>query len=133
MPTLQETFNADLEDCIENCLECHRLCLETIEHCLRTGGKHVDAAHIRLLSDCAQICQTSADFMMRGSDLHAETCAACAEICARCADSCAALASDDDQMQDCGDVCARCAESCGRLARGGDSSRESAGVDQSRE
>ena len=54
------------DDCIANCTECHRVCLETMEYCLRMGGVgHAAPAHIRLFADCAQICQTNADFMMR--------------------------------------------------------------------
>ena len=63
--------NQEMQQCIQNCVECHRVCLETITHCLREGGKHAEAAHIGLMLDCAQICQTSADFMIRGSGLHA--------------------------------------------------------------
>ena len=33
---------------------------------------------IRTDLDCADICHTAANFMLRGSDLHAHTCAACA-------------------------------------------------------
>ena len=32
------------------------------------GGEHASRSHITTLSDCAQICATSAAFMMRGSD-----------------------------------------------------------------
>jgi hypothetical protein len=54
-------------------------------HCLQKGGKHAEAKHLRLLMDCAEIRQTSAHFMLRGSDLHSRTCFACAEVCVRCA------------------------------------------------
>jgi hypothetical protein len=106
----------DMETCIRNCLDCHRVCLETISHCLGKGGRHADPAHIRLLIDCAQICATSADFMIRGSDLHRLTCGACAEVCDRCAEDCARMADDDEAMRRCADACRRCAESCNRMA-----------------
>lgn len=107
--------SAAMQECIANCVECHRVCLETIAHCLRKGGRHAEAGHIRLLSDCAEICQTSANFMIRGSEHHALTCGACAEICARCAESCEQMA-DDEVMRRCAEVCRRCAESCRRMA-----------------
>ena len=112
----QEKVDHNIEDCIENCVACHRVCLETIQYCLRMGGKHAEEKHIRLLTDCAQICQISADFMIRGSELHHETCAACAEVCGRCADDCAALGADDEQMQECAERCVRCEESCAEMA-----------------
>ena len=74
-----------------------------------------EAAHVRLLLDCAEICQTSANFMLRGSDLHMRTCAVCAEVCQRCAESCERM-GDDTQMRACAEECRRCADSCHRMA-----------------
>ena len=109
--------NAEMEECIRNCVDCHHICLETVSHCLQKGGHHAEHQHIRLLLDCAQICQTSADFMLRGSDLHKYTCDVCAEVCERCAADCERMAmASDEQMQACAEVCRRCAESCRRMA-----------------
>ena len=104
-----------MQRCIQECLQCHRSCLEIVTHCLRTGGTHAEAGHIRLLLDCAEICQTSANFMLRGSDLHTHTCGVCAEVCERCARSCEQM-GNDEQMQACAEVCRRCAESCRQMA-----------------
>ena len=108
-------MSAEMQRCIEACTRCHGVCLETITHCLEMGGKHAEPAHIRLLLDCADICQTSADYMLRGSDLHGRTCAVCAEVCERCAQSCERM-GDDAQMQACAEVCRSCAESCREMA-----------------
>ena len=105
----------DLEQCIDNCQQCHETCLRTISYCLEQGGRHAEASHIRLMLDCAQICATSADFMIRGSDLHRLTCGACAEVCDRCAEDCARM-GDDETMRHCADACRRCADSCNRMA-----------------
>jgi hypothetical protein len=107
--------NANMQQCIQNCLDCHRICLETVAHCLQQGGKHADPAHIRLLLDCAEICQTSANFMIRGSNLHGRTCAVCAEICDKCADDCDQF-GNDSLMKSCAEACRRCAESCRQMA-----------------
>jgi len=104
-----------MQECIQNCLDCHRNCLEMVQHCLQRGGKHAEATHIRLLLDCAQICATSADFMLRGSDFHGRVCGACAEICRRCAEDCERF-GDDEMMQRCAEICRRCAESCRQMA-----------------
>jgi hypothetical protein len=106
---------ATMQSCIEECLSCHRICVETTAHCLEKGGKHAAADHIRTMLDCAQICATSADFMLRGSDLHTETCAACAAVCEACAESCEQIA-DDDIMKRCADACRRCAASCREMS-----------------
>ena len=106
-----------MQECIDNCLRCHAVCTETITHCLEMGGRHAAPEHIRLLQYCAQICATSADFMLRGSDLHGRTCGVCAEVCARCAEDCARMAAGDEMMQRCADECRRCAESCRRMSQ----------------
>lgn len=105
----------EMEACIEACRECARICTETVRHCLEMGGEHADARHIALLLDCAQICQTSADFMLRGSDLSPRICAACAAVCAACAESCERF-GDDAAMRACAEACRRCAESCRAMA-----------------
>jgi hypothetical protein len=109
-------LSTEMQRCVDDCLECHSICLETIEHCLQKGGNHADPKHIRLLRDCAEICQTTANFMLAGPDLHGRTCAVCAEACQRCAESCEQLANDD-MMKQCVEVCRRCAESCKVLAQ----------------
>lgn len=105
----------EMQQCIQLCQECHNICLQTVTHCLHMGGMHVEAAHIRLLLDCAEICQSSANFMLRGSVLHTEICRACAVICERCADDCERF-GDDAEMQHCAQTCRLCAESCRRMA-----------------
>ena len=107
----------DMERCIQACLECHAICVSSVPHCLKKGGKHAEPNHVRLLADCAQICITSADFMLRGSPLHAHTCAACAAVCAECAAECDKM-GEDPMMQRCAESCRRCAESCKRMGMG---------------
>lgn len=105
-----------MQECIDNCTQCHNLCVETINHCLEMGGMHAEASHIRIMQDCAQLCATSADFMLRGSDMHSTTCGACAEACERCADDCERLADGDEQMLRCAEMCRACAASCREMA-----------------
>ena len=106
---------AAMQDCITDCLDCHSVCLATIGHCLEKGGTHAEPPHIRLLQDCAQICITSADFMLRNSPLHQMTCRICAGVCEMCADDCAKLA-DDEATVLCVEACRRCARSCSEMA-----------------
>lgn len=105
----------EMDRCIDNCQECHEVCLSMVDYCLRKGGHHAGVDHIRLLLDCAEICAASADFMIRGSELHTETCRACSEVCERCAEDCAGF-TDDSEMKSCAEVCRRCAASCSQMA-----------------
>lgn len=109
-------LSQQMQQCIQNCLDCHSICLSTVStYCLKQGGHHAEAAHVRLMLDCAEICQTSANFMLRGSSSHARICGVGAEICERCASVCEIFA-DDAQMQACAEVCHRCAQSCRNMA-----------------
>jgi hypothetical protein len=105
-------ISKEMRTCIQHCMECHQVCEETLSRCLLMGGKYAEPEHMRLMMDCAQICQTSADFMLRGSVRHTQTCAACADVCERCADSCQSLSDGIDLLKHCADVCRRCAETC---------------------
>ena len=103
-----------MTQCIDACVSCERSCLEAIHHCLTTGGEHAAAMHITSLMDCVEMCALSARFMLRGSEMHVETCRVCAEVCTACAVSCESLA--DDAMKRCADVCRRCATECHKMA-----------------
>jgi hypothetical protein len=87
-----------------------------VTHCLQQGGEHAEAGHLRLLLDCAEICQASANFMLRGSPFHVRTCAACSEICQACAEDCEQMGGDE-RMRACAEACRRCAESCAKMAQ----------------
>jgi hypothetical protein len=106
--------NQGMDDCIQNCQDCHKLCLETVQHCLTMGGEHAEAEHIQTLLDCAEICETSANFMLRSSALRARACGVCAEACEQCARECARF--DDAQMKTCADACRRCATTCRQMS-----------------
>lgn len=104
----------EMENCIQSCLDCYRVCTETVAYCLQAGGKHAEANHIQVLLACAEICQTSANFLLLGTPLHTQTCAACAVVCAQCAESCEQM-GNDALMNACAEVCRRCAESCRQM------------------
>jgi hypothetical protein len=105
-----------MRDCIQQCWDCRDTCQATLyNYCLEQGGHHVEQAHVRLMADCIQACQTAADFMTRGSELHAVMCSACAEVCDACAESCEAM--EDEAMDLCARTCRDCADSCRRMSQ----------------
>jgi hypothetical protein len=102
-----------MKACIENCLNCYQACLgAAMTHCLHVGGKHTEPKHFRLMMACAEICRTSAHFMLIGSEHHRHVCRECAEICRECADDCERIGD----MQDCVEACRRCDQSCQEMA-----------------
>lgn len=102
-----------MRDCIDACLRCYSLCLRTaMHHCLEAGGDHTKPKHFRLMMACAEICRTSAHFMLIGTDHHRHTCGECAEICEECAADCERVGG----MQACVDACRECATHCRAMA-----------------
>ena len=102
-----------IEQCITECLACHLTCLRTAaQPGLELGGKHTEARHFRLMLDCSHICQTTADFLLRGSEMCEIVCAACALVCEACACSC----EQTGDLEECVWSASRCARSCRRLA-----------------
>jgi len=104
-----------MQECIDRCQSCEEICLASIAHCLQLGGEHAAPEHIAMLVACAEICDTSARFMLLGSRLHGRTCEVCADVCQACAADCERL-GDDQMMARCADLCRRCAESCRQMA-----------------
>jgi hypothetical protein len=113
--TAMNLIDPAVRHCIDECVRCHEVCLSTIPYCLEQGGRHAEEVHITLFLDCATICQTAADFMLRGSDEQAHLCMACAAICERCAEDCDQFIRDE-VMQACADVCRSCADACEQLS-----------------
>ena len=100
-----------MQNCITQCWQCRHICQETLfNHCLIEGGSHLEANHVKLMTDCIQICQTAADFMTRNSEMHKAICEACAKICEACAKSCEEI--DDETMEKCAMICRKCAKTC---------------------
>ena len=109
--TATPALSAEVRASISDCLACYSACTEAVTYCLEQGGAHADSAHIRLLLDCAAMCRTAADFMLRNSDCQSNVCTLAAEVAAACARSCAGL-KDDPRMKAVADACLRCASSC---------------------
>ncbi len=100
-----------MQACINDCIDCQAVCMETMNYCLGMGGRHAEQSHIRLLLDCSEICRITADFMLRGSDFSIRSADLCAEACEKCARSCNRFTADEF-MKTCADVCRRCMDSC---------------------
>lgn len=110
---MSHPMDKSMQQCIDECHNCHSVCLhEAMNHCLETGGKHVEPSHFRLMLSCAEICETSANFMLMSSEQHREVCGVCAQVCEACAQSCEQVG----EMQETVDACRRCAESCRQMA-----------------
>lgn len=99
-----------LKDCIDQCTASHKICLETAAHLL-VDLSSTSASVITILTDCAEICQATANSMLRSSVLHPILCGACAEACERCAQHCLRFGIDP-QLARCAGTCRECAAGC---------------------
>jgi len=98
-------------DCIGATTRCANECQESIDYCLRQGGKHVQPHHMKSMVDCAEVCRICDDYLLRRSEHMREICEICADVCETCAESCSGM-TGDKKMEECADVCNRCAEAC---------------------
>lgn len=100
-----------IQKCIEQCWAARHACQQTLyTHCLRIGGMHMEEQHVKLMTDCIEICQLTADFMTRNSAHHEALALLCADICEACAKACDRIG--DEAMLRCKKACEACAESC---------------------
>lgn len=107
------SLSQSMQECIRDCLLCYQICRrDAMNHCLETGGRHVEPRHFRIMIGCAELCRTAADVMLSNLDVHGSVCAACADTCEACAQSCAGL----EGMDECAQACRRCAQSCRKFA-----------------
>lgn len=107
------TTAPNAQSCLDACNRCHQMCLQgAMTHCLETGGEHVAPEHMRLMLNCAEICQTAANFMLSHSAFSSQVCKVCAEICDACAQDCERVGD----MEECVQSCRACAEECRRMA-----------------
>ena len=94
--TAGKEFSPEMARCIDDCTRMHQVALTAAGHALRHGGGESTNHIIRVLSDCVEMCQTAANFMLRGSPNHKTTCGVNAEICREVAEECGKF--DDDVM-----------------------------------
>lgn len=112
--TARQHVHSKMDICIQNCLDCFKTCEQTLAECFGKKGKHSESAHLILLKSCAEICHTSAKFMMMQSKYHTHLCGVCAEVCQDCAASCEAIG--DESMKKCAEVCRKTAQSCSEMS-----------------
>ncbi|QVM86160.1 four-helix bundle copper-binding protein [Novosphingobium decolorationis] len=110
-----EGMAMSMTDCIDDCVASHRMCLETAAWLTKQGGASATASLIAMLNDCAELCQATANSMLRESPLHTILCRACADACERCARECLSHVVGE-RIKRCSATCKDCAASCRMMA-----------------
>ena len=126
-----QTFVQDpkMTDCIEACNDTREAALRTLAWVTSEGFDNATPEFVRLLSDVAEICVTAGNFMLRGSELHHETCKACEEVCEAALEACEQSGLDEiedlkEQLESCIEHCRDMASAGGRTTSEGNFSRE---------
>jgi len=102
----------ELQQCIQDCLNCHDACMQTARNCKQAGGDHAKPEHISMLQDCAEMCQTAAHFMQHNSPLYGYVTQACAQVTTHCATEC-----EQKGDTDCANACRTAAWSCDQVTK----------------
>ena len=105
----------EVKECLKDCLDCYQACTETLAKCLVIGGEHAKLEHVNLLIDCAKMCSTNAEFMLRNSSYYPQICSITADISDECSYMCDRF--EEDFMKECSNVCRRCSDACREIAR----------------
>src|SRR5436305_7470389 len=108
----QPMSQVEMQQCIQDCLDCHAVCMRTAEACRQAGGEHAHDEHVYMLLDCADMCLTAAHFMQHNSPLYGYTCQACMQVCNHCAGECEQMGDND-----CANACRTCAQSCEQMTK----------------
>lgn len=120
MLTVNEFSTPAMQECVNRCLECHTVLLQTVAHCLAKGGVHADLEHVRTLSATAELCQVAANMMLMASPFHFKTCEVAGEAALFCAEQnetlLAQTGESDATLEACTTACRKCAESCQKMA-----------------
>lgn len=105
----------DSLECIDACTACYRQCTVTLARVVEIGEPLAAPPLVEALLDCVRMCETSANFLLRGSEHQRRVCELCAEVCRACATACLARGKGELLLR-CADACRFCADSCEQVA-----------------
>lgn len=102
------------QSCMDVCTQCHQTLMHAaMQYSLISGGVHLEPRHFRLMINCAEICQTTANFHLSDSEFCRNLALMTAEICELCASSCKKIGD----LEECVQACLQCAQGCREMNR----------------
>lgn len=101
-------------DCAKACDDCARMCNMCAAHCTKmvADGKKEHLATVRTCVDCASICKSASEIVIKSGPFSDLICTACADACKRCGDACEKHAEHDPIMKQCASECRKCENAC---------------------
>ncbi|URZ09165.1 four-helix bundle copper-binding protein [Clostridium felsineum] len=102
------------QKCIDACVKCSQACYECFESCLNEPDIDRRRSCLKLLIECARMCEMSMAGMSMNSQFAKDHCKLCQVACDQCAKECSMF--QDDHCQKCADVCRTCASECASMS-----------------
>ncbi len=102
----------EMQQAAQDCMNCHDVCLQTVQQCQQAGGQHAQESHIQMMQDCAELCLTTAHFLQHGSPVVVAVCNATARVTERCALECEQMGDTD-----CANACNNASSATGQIAK----------------
>lgn len=78
----------EMQQAIQDLMTCHSVCIQTVKNDLKAGGEHAQDAHIHMLEDCADLCQTAAHFLQHSNPLYGYVTQAAYQVTNHCQEEC---------------------------------------------
>ncbi|MDS1003065.1 four-helix bundle copper-binding protein [Clostridium sporogenes] len=100
--------------CIYACSRCAQACYECLNACLNEQDANPRKNCIKMLMECAKMCEMSVGLMAMNGQFAKDHCKLCATICDKCAQECKMV--QDEHCQKCAQECTTCAEECNRMS-----------------
>ncbi len=100
--------------CIDACGRCAQACWECFEACLNEQDLKARAGCVKMLVECARMCEMSMGGMSANARFAKQHCSLCAEVCDACAQDCNMFL--DEHCQKCAQECSACAQECRNMA-----------------
>ena len=102
------------QKCIDACSRCAQACYECFEACLNEADIQARANCIKMLVECARMCEMSVAGMSANAQFSKPHCALCATVCDGCAKECSMF--QDAHCQKCAQICTDCANECRNMS-----------------
>jgi hypothetical protein len=94
--------------------KCTAICERVGGNLLSSQDIYMRGNQLKLMKDCADICNTCAMYMARNSPYTQSLANYCAYVCEACANECLRFSDHDSQL--CGQTCLECARACRTFA-----------------
>ena len=102
------------QSCIDACGRCARACNECFEACLNEPDVQARTKCIKMLMECARMCEMSVAGMSANARFAKQHCGLCATVCDACAQECEMF--KDPHCTQCAQECRTCAQECRNMA-----------------